>query len=58
MNTYRIVSSMGCDFGTYEAESKEEALDKLARDAGYMSNKHAEDVCNAPFDGTVTEVQS
>ena len=33
--TYRIVSSAGVDMGTYTAATTEEALDAMARDAGY-----------------------
>lgn len=36
MNTYRIVNTVsGLVIGTYTADSKEEALDAMARDASY-----------------------
>lgn len=55
MKTYRIISSAGVDLGTYEAGTKEEALDAMARDAGYSSQADAEARGIAPFDGTVEE---
>lgn len=42
MATYRITSEAGVDMGTYDAEGPEQALDCLARDAGYKNMDDAE----------------
>ncbi len=52
--TYRIVSSAGVDMGTYTAATTEEALDAMARDAGYAGAAEAAEVAG-PFEGTVEE---
>ena len=39
---YRITSAQGVELGTYEANSEAEALNKLARDAGYKDQADAE----------------
>lgn len=54
MPTYRITSSAGVDMGSYEAESPEDALELMARDAGYRSAEHAAEVAGR-FDGTIEE---
>lgn len=41
MTTYKITSSAGIDMGTYTAPSESDALDALARDAGYESQAAA-----------------
>ena len=59
MNTttnYRITSSEGADMGVYTASTAGEALDEMARDAGYESQEDAVSNGIAPFDGTVEEV--
>lgn len=55
MKTYRVISSMGIDLGTYEAENPNAALDVLARDAGYKNAAEAAEVAG-PFNGYVEEV--
>jgi hypothetical protein len=37
MSTYRIVSIDGIDFGTYEGLCEVDALDAMAREAGYQN---------------------
>jgi hypothetical protein len=43
MTTYQITSSAGVDMGTYEGETAADALDAMARDAGYESQAGDED---------------
>ena len=43
------------ELGTYEAETAEEALDAMARDAGYRNAAEAAEVAG-PFEGVVEEV--
>ena len=52
MTTYQITSSAGVDMGIYEATSPEDALDAMARDAGYQSQADAAEQVGS-FDGTV-----
>ena len=54
MAQFRIISEQGFDFGVYEAGSADEALDAMARDAGYASAADAAATVG-PFEGTVTE---
>ena len=53
MATFQITSSAGVDMGTYEADTAAEALDTMARDAGYASQADAP----VAFDGKVVEVR-
>lgn len=55
MKVFRIVSSAGADLGIFEGATAEEALDAMARDAGYSSLAEATEVAG-PFDGTVKEL--
>ena len=55
--TFRIISSAGQDMGTYTAETPAEALDAMARDAGYASAEEAAEVAG-PFEGTVEVVDA
>lgn len=54
---YQITSSAGVDMGVYEADSPEDALDAMARNAGYRDQADAAAVAG-PFTGTVVEVTS
>lgn len=57
MTSYQITSSAGVDMGIYEGETPADALDAMARDAGYKSQADAAAVAG-PFTGTVVEVTS
>lgn len=54
MKTWKIESKAGVDMGTYRGKTEQDALDAMARDAGYASQAEAEEVLG-PFKGTVTE---
>jgi hypothetical protein len=56
MTTYRIISSAGVDMGTFEGATEAEALDVMARDAGYRDSAEAAEVAG-PFEGTVEAVE-
>jgi hypothetical protein len=56
MTTYQIISSAGVDMGTYKGATEAEALDAMARDAGYRDSAEAAEVAG-PFDGTVEAVE-
>lgn len=56
MKTYKIVSTDGVELGTYDAETREGALDAMARDAGYRDANDAAEVVGS-FAGRVVEVQ-
>jgi hypothetical protein len=59
MATYRIVNTMsGQDLGTYEASSKADALEQLAKFAGYQTFAEAcETTSDDGRDLEVTEVE-
>ena len=50
MTTYHITSTSGVDFGTYTADSAEEAIDLLSADAGYLDAQDAADVLGMSLD--------
>jgi hypothetical protein len=54
---YRITSYEGVILGAFEAGSEADALDALARSAGYRNAEHSTSVVGA-FYGTVTEVSA
>jgi hypothetical protein len=56
MTTYRIISSAGVNMGTFEGATEAEALDAMARDAGYRDSAEAAEVAG-PFEGTVEAVE-
>lgn len=56
LKTFEITSSAGVNLGTYAAKSPKEALNAMARDAGYESQAHAEKATGEAFSGKVTEV--
>lgn len=56
MKSYKITSSAGIEMGTYEGEMVADALDAMARDAGYASAADAA-ATTGDFDGTVTEIE-
>ena len=60
MNRYRIENTTsGTILGTYEAKSEYEALDEMARDAGYVDYKAAQRLTTLDHnDLSVVEVQS
>jgi hypothetical protein len=55
MSYFQIISSAGVDMGIYEGTSPDDALDAMARDAGYRDAADAAEVVG-PFEGTVVEV--
>ncbi len=55
MTTYQITSSAGVEMGLYQGGSPQEALDALAREAGYCGREEAARVAG-PFEGTVEVV--
>ena len=58
MKTYKITNTAsGIEMGTYKGESEQDALDAMARDAGYADYEDAQRV--APCDTIqVTEVSA
>jgi len=50
---WRIVSAAGQDLGVYLGETEGQALDALAREAGYQDQADAADVAG-PFVGAVS----
>jgi hypothetical protein len=56
MKTYKIISSAGVNMGTFEGATEAEALDAMARDAGYRDSAEAAEVAG-PFEGTVEAVE-
>ena len=55
MRSYRITSDAGIDLGTYLATSPTDALDEVARDAGYLDHASACQTAG-PWEGTVHEI--
>lgn len=55
MRSYRITSDAGIDLGTYPATSPTDALDAMARDAGYLDHASACQTAS-PWEGTVHEI--
>ena len=60
MKKFRIMNTIGgVDFGVYEGETSDEALDALARDAGYKSHADAMETIEGYDKGLVVkEVES
>jgi len=56
MKKFRITSNLGVEMGIYEAENHLQALEKMAKDAGYSSALEAEAVAGH-FNGTIEEVE-
>lgn len=56
MRTYLIVSSAGVDMGQYSGATPADALDAMARDAGYRDQADAA-AQGMPFDGSLAELQ-
>ena len=52
MQTFRITSSAGVDMGSYQGETAADALDAMARDAGYTDSQDAAKVAGE-FDGKI-----
>ena len=62
MKTFQIISSAGLEIGIYRAETKADALDEMARDAGYKGYTDACKVLSVSADyddfcGTVKEIE-
>jgi len=61
MKKFQIVNlDSGTVLGVYEGENEKEALDAMARDAGYFDYHEACNIYDAPFDDSeirVTEVK-
>ena len=57
MTSYHIINSEGVEMGIYQGETKADALDAMARDAGYKDQAEATTVAG-DFDGTVYELQA
>jgi hypothetical protein len=53
---WKITSEGGVTLGTYEAETAEDALDAMAREAGYESEADAVARGITPFKGRVERV--
>jgi hypothetical protein len=53
---WRIVSDAGVDMGVYSGRSRLDALDAMARDAGYASEDDANASGIEPFSGVVTRI--
>lgn len=57
MRLYQITSIDGVDMGIWAASSPKEALNNMAREAGYDDQVQAEEATGKPFSGTVTETE-
>ena len=60
MTSYHITSEAGMDMGTYEAETREAAIEAMHRDAGYASSEAAAEALSTTVEAlraelTVTE---
>ena len=51
-----IVRANGVDFGTYEADTEQDARDLCARNAGYKSEEDIEDVLGYPSELVAEEL--
>jgi hypothetical protein len=56
VKSYQITSSQGQDMNVYTADSASEALDAMARDAGYADAAAAAREVG-PFEGTIVDVE-
>lgn len=55
MTTYRITSNVGIDLGYFSGTCPGDALDAMAREAGYADQADALASGVAPFHGTVAK---
>jgi len=55
LRQWRVTSSAGVDLGVWSGATPADALDAMARDAGYENQADATAIAG-PFDGTVERV--